>query len=151
MTPEETELAERFSTAIFNIAIERFEAGDRCAVIVQAVGLALGKLLAQFSEPEESAAWLRMEARKIESMAPKAKGSASVPELVQIQHRAQEFINTLQVAGIAENEAVTAMHNACVERVVRASGAAGAAQWLRNLAKLTEQNGPALEAIARAS
>lgn len=117
------EAIQRFCTATGNVARELIEAG---------VGV------------EAIAAGIRMEAAKIEADAPRHPMEATERELVDLARKAHEFINTLQVAGIDERTAITCILNALIERLVRAHGPKGAADFLRRMGDFTEQHGDSL-------
>lgn len=124
------EAVQRFCAALANLSRELIETG----------GVAHSAL----------AAGIRIEANKIEMAGPRSPMTAGEQELVDLARKAHEFINSLMVAGIDERVAVVTIGNTLVERVARTSGAAGAAHWLRSLAKLVDDNGDAIETTARA-
>lgn len=95
------------------------------------------------------AAGLRMAAGKIELAGPREPMAMNDREMIDLARKAHEFINTLMVAGIDERIAVVTIGNTLIERVVRTRGAAGAAQWLRGLAKVVDDHGGEIETTAR--
>lgn len=95
------------------------------------------------------AAGLRMVAGKIELAGPREPMAMNDREMIDLARKAHEFINTLMVAGIDERIAVVTIGNILIERVVRTRGAAGAAQWLRGLAKVVDDHGGEIETTAR--
>lgn len=95
------------------------------------------------------AAGLRIAAGKIELAGPRGPITTEDREMIDLARKAHEFINALMVAGIDERIAVVTIANSLVERVARTRGAAGAAHWLRGLAKLVDDNGDTIEATAR--
>lgn len=135
--------------AIANIADECIAAGVTPANAIEAVADGLGLVLTRHYPAEQAAALLRLQAGKIEATAAPARPmTMDEQELLELASKAHEFINTLQVAGIAEHVAITSICNSLVERVARMRGAAGAAHWLRQLAALVDANGDAIETIA---
>jgi len=70
-------------------------------------------------------------------------------ELVDLASRSQQFLRMLELSGIDESAAVTAVHNACVLRLVRSSGAPAAAAWLRRVADLVDNNSARYEMVAQ--
>lgn len=129
------------------MSIDTPEAVTRFAA---AVGNLSAELLAVGVSPDALAAGLRIEAARVESRGPKPDMTTGERELIDLTRKAHEFINTLQVAGIPEQVAVTVICHVLIERIARASGASGAANWLRGLAGLVDQNGDTFEATARA-
>ena len=122
-------------------AVQRFTA---------AVGNLSAELLAAGVHPEALAAGLRIEAGRVEARTPKTETTMDERELIDLTRKGHEFINTLQVAGITERVAVTVLGHVLIERVARTGGAAGAAHWLRGLARLTDANGDAFETTSQA-
>jgi len=110
----------RFTEAVRNIAVELLGAGV---------------------QPGPLAAALRMRTAEVEAKASTSTTTPNERELIDLAAKAHEFINTLQIAGIEEHVAVTALSVASVERVVRSRGGAAAATWLRSLASLVEDEG----------
>lgn len=116
----------------------------------KAVGTIAAELLAAGAPGEGIAAALRIKAAAIEAELPRGEGmTPDERELVDLARTGHEFINTMQVAGIAEQVAVTVLGNVLVERVARVRGAAGAADWLRRLATLVDANAEAIEVTAQ--
>ncbi|MGN5375920.1 hypothetical protein [Sphingomonas hankookensis] len=108
-------------------------------------------LLAAGVQPEALAAGLRIEAGKVERHVPPVSGrQPDERELTELARKAHEFINTIQIAGIEEQTAVVVISHVLVERVARTRGAAGAAHWLRGLARLVDANGDVIETTSKA-
>ena len=124
--------------------------GEAVARFTSAVATIAAELLTAGAPAEALAAALRMRAAAIEVGLPRTKGmTPNEAELVDLARTGHEFINTLQVAGIAEPVVVTVLGNVLVERVARVRGAAGAADWLRRLAALVDANAEAIEVTAQ--
>jgi hypothetical protein len=131
--------------------LNKNDQSEAVARTCEALGNVCRDLMEAGGVPAEMlAAGIRTEAGKIEARTAGAGMAPDEAELVQLARKAHEFINSLQIAGIEERTAVTCIANACVERVARLQGAAGAAHWLRNLAKLVDAHGDAIEETARA-
>ncbi len=65
-------------------------------------------------------------------------------EMLDVLKRAHAWIDSMQIAGMAENTIVTAMHTALVERALRAGGVTKTVAWLRSQADMTHSMGPLL-------
>lgn len=65
-------------------------------------------------------------------------------EMVEINHGAHAWIDTLQVSGVNENAAVAGIVTALCERSIRAMGVDATANWLRRQADLVADSGDAL-------
>lgn len=114
-----------------------------------AIGNVSKELIAAGVPADALAAGLRIEASKVEAKGTRADMPADELEMVDVQRRGHEFINALQVAGIDERLAISALSNALIERVVRTNGAGGASTWLRNLAGMVDQHGALIEFTSR--
>jgi len=139
-----------FGLATTNIARELITAGASPMTVAEALATSLGKILSENVKPEPAAAMLRIHAGRIEATRPTQARDADEAEMMDLGRRSHEFINTMQIAGIEERAAVSAILNTAIERVARIGGAASAAHWLRRMADLVDKNGDAIETIARA-
>lgn len=66
-------------------------------------------------------------------------------EMLDLLQRAHSWIDSLQVSGVSENVAVSAVMMALVERAVRAGGVIGASHWLKGHVALVEKLGPMMK------
>src|SRR5688572_2697448 len=101
------------SEAILRLSREMVNAGPpgggiTPAAVANEIAFALGKFLSQHFSPTQAAAMLREQAGKVDPPDRKhlTPGEA---ELLELGDKAQQFINTLQIAGIEESTAVTAL------------------------------------------
>ena len=62
-------------------------------------------------------------------------------ELLELNRRAREHLNTLVISGVDERAATVATMVACIERMVTAGGKAASSDYLRKLAKTIDQGG----------
>ncbi len=147
---EQTPNPSNFGIATSNVARELIAAGASPMTVADTLAAALGRILSEFVKPEPAAAMLRIQAGRIEATRPTVARDADEAEMIDLGRRCHEFVNTLQVAGIEENLAVSALINMAIERVARTGGAAGASHWLRRMADMVDKNGDAIETIARA-
>jgi hypothetical protein len=70
-------------------------------------------------------------------------------EMLDLRAKTQAWIDDLLIAGMSQNAASAAIHQALVERSLVTGGVAATAHWLRAMAKHTEIHGPALLAELR--
>lgn len=138
------------SQAIVKLANEMVEGGVAPLAVANEIALGLGEFLAAHFTPTQAAGMLRDQAHSI-GRPDRRQMASDERELLELADNAQQFINTLQIAGIEERDAVTAIVNACTLRVARSRGAAGAADWLRRLADQVEIHAGAITAAARSS
>lgn len=137
------------ATAITNITLQCIAGGVSPEVMAETVAKALGQVLGLYAEPQQASAFFRIEAAKLEAATmPVAGAPIDVAEMMELGRKVQTFIDTLQLAGIEEGVAVTAVANAVVERMARYHGAKGSAAWLRRLADVAEQNETAINQMA---
>ena len=62
-------------------------------------------------------------------------------ELLELNRRAREHLNTLVVSGVDDRAATVATMVACIERMVTAGGKSASADYLRKLAKAIDLGG----------
>lgn len=65
-------------------------------------------------------------------------------EMLDLLKRAHAWIDDLQIAGMAENTIVTAIHTALVERALRSGGVTKTVEWLQGQADMMHTMGPLL-------
>src|SRR5687767_2339088 len=113
------------SSAIVKLAGELVAGKIAPLAVANEIGVALGQFLSKHFTPTQAAAIMREQAAKIDPP-DRQRMIPDERELLDLDDKAQQFINTLQIAGIEEPTAVTALTNACILRVARTKGAAGA-------------------------
>lgn len=134
--------------AIVNCASEIADGAVKPPAVAIEIAVGLRDFLEQEMPEGTAAAMLREVAREME---PKVRSATpgDATELIELADRADQFLRTLQLAGIAETVAITAVHNACVIAVARTRGAAGAVAWLRSVADATEKSGVLVDVVAQ--
>jgi hypothetical protein len=70
-------------------------------------------------------------------------------EMLSLRAKTQAWIDDLLIAGMSQNAASAAIHQALIERALVTGGVPATASWLRGMAKHVEIHGPALLAELR--
>lgn len=70
-------------------------------------------------------------------------------DMLDLRQQTQAWIDSLLVAGMAENAVVTAIHLSLIERALARGGVEQTVDWLQGMAAMVENKGPALLAELR--
>lgn len=135
------------SKAIVTLADECVAGGVEAVAVALEIALGVREFLQGKMPPAAAAALLRECAASIERPDRSAM-KASERELLELSDKGLQFIRTLQLAGVDQANAITALTNASVLEFARTRGAAAAAQWLKRLADHTESNAAAIDRAA---
>lgn len=65
-------------------------------------------------------------------------------EMLDLRAQTQAWIDTLQIGGMAENAAVSAIHMSLIERALVRGGVQQTVSWLIGMAMQVQDKGPAL-------
>jgi hypothetical protein len=71
-------------------------------------------------------------------------------DMLDVRTKTQAWIDSILVAGMAEDAAVSAIHMSLIERALVRGGVQQTAGWLRGMARMVEQQGPALLTVLKA-
>lgn len=138
------------SRAIVKLANECAQGTVTPLAVGHEIAFGLAEFVTSHFSPGAAAALLRQYAAQVDGPDRQAI-EPSARELLDLTDQAQQYINSLQIAGIDESAAVSCLVNACIFRAARARGAKGAADWLRKLADHTENHAGAINVVALAS
>lgn len=144
------ERMQNFPAALANCMGELVDAGVTPAAVACETATGLRIFVGRHMPGDQAAALLREQAALVERP-DRSRLPETDRELIELQEKASQFIRTLQLAGVSENSAVSALHQACILAVVRTRGGPAAVAWLRAIADRTEEMLPVIEHLAKAS
>ena len=134
--------------ALANVMGELIEAGVEPVAVACEAAIGVRIFMGRHLSGDQASALLREQAALAECP-DRSSRPATEAEHLELLDKALQFIRTLQLAGISESLAVTALNSACVLTVARTRGAAGAAAWLRGVASQTEVQAAAIDQAAK--
>ena len=147
---ERNEQLQNFPAALANCMGELVDAGVAPAAVACETATGLRIFVGRHMAGDQAAALLREQAALVERP-DRSRLPESARELLELQEKASQFIRTLQLAGVSEDSAVSALHQACILAVMRTRGGPAAVAWLRSIADRTEEMLPTIEQLAKGS
>jgi hypothetical protein len=144
---------ENLPETFVNVISELMDAGVTAEAVAAELAIGLTTFIKRHLPCRDGAALFRDHADALVMMAradaPQLEPSAC--ELLGLRDRAEGFIRGLEAEGVRESDAITALNNACVMRVAKSRGAAGATVWLRRMADHAEANARSIDQVAKAA
>lgn len=136
------------SAAVTKLADECVAGGVKPSAVALEMAGGVAEFLTGHATPSATAALMREVAVSVDRPDRRDMPPAD-RELLDLSDKGLQFIRGLQLAGVDQATAITALTNASILEFARARGATAAAQWLRRLADHTESSAAALDSVAR--